>query len=1165
MIQEQSVSINFAKGLDTKTDPWQVQIGNFLRFKNSVFQVGNLLSKRDGYGVLSSSIPLSDYVTTLNGNLLTVGNTVNAFSPPTQSWISKGSFQPCSLSVMPLIRNTVNQIQTDSVSTNGLICVVFTQTYSLATGPVTSYLYAIENEETGQNVIPATAIPVLATGVINGSSRVFLVGSFFVIVSPVAVAGTTYLQYVSIPVGSPTAISAAQNTFTEAYVPLLNTPGWDGVVSQGNLVLAYNTTAIAQGIHVTFLTTQDIAANNFSTVTKAYANAAYKAGSMSMCIDHTGSPDNIYVNFWNPTTTDGYTFAVYLSFGAINTVFNPVKSISTLAVTNLASIAQNGSCQLFIEAVNSYVYDSAIPSNYINTNTINNTGTVGSAVVSIRSVGLASKAFLVNATTTNNVYPTFASFPSSAGLPVGTLGLDQSTGILYRISSGGWTADQIAYYLAAYQSSFQPTYFLINGTSSLAANPIIVAKLAYQNGGGYLAYGLPYVLVNDQTAAVSYLYKQDVNALTVVNNTKQTTTGGIYSQLGINQVSFNLGTTSITSAEIAKDLHLSGGYLAMFDGFYPVEHNFFLFPDSVEATFTANSVKTPTGTFASGATTLTVSSASGLEVGMTITDTSNAYIPAGTVITYINGTTVTISQATTHSAAGDNLSIQGNIVAQPDAATNTNAYYYSATYEWTDMQGNAFRSTPSIPVAVTTSGAASTGIITVNVPTLRLTQKTHSLAKIVIYRWSIATQVYNQVTTINAPVLNDTTADYIGFVDVSPDNTTNGAAGVVGNNLLYTTGGVVPDTNGPASDIVTLFDTRLFLISSEDPNVLWASKTVIESTPVEMSTGFTIYVAPNVGTTSSTGPMTAIFPMDDKLVIFKKNAIFYLNGTGPDNLGTTAPGSPLGSYSQPIFITSVVGCTNQQSIVLTQDGLMFQSDKGIWLLGRSLQTVYIGAPVEAYNSATVTSATVIPDTNFVLFTLNSGVMLMYDYYYSQWGTFEGVTPVISSCIYNNLHTVLDSYGRLLQQTPGEYLDGSTPVVMGVTTAWINLASLQGYERFYEFYLLAKYISPHTLYINTAYNYNPSSYHQSVVRPTNFSGSTPSGFGVPVPLGGAGNLEQWRIHAKQQLCQSFQINIDEVFDPSLGTVAGAGLTMSGITCKVGIKKAMRPIKGANTVG
>jgi hypothetical protein len=189
---------------------------------------------------------------------------------------------------------------------------------------------------------------------------------------------------------------------------------------------------------------------------------------------------------------------------------------------------------------------------------------------------------------------------------------------------------------------------------------------------------------------------------------------------------------------------------------------------------------------------------------------------------------------------------------------------------------------------------------------------------------------------------------------------------------------------------------------------------------------------------------------------------------------------------------------------------------------------------------------------------------MYDYYFGLWGTFIGA-PAISGCIYNGLHTILSPYGNIQQQTPGVYLDLISPVLMQFTTGWLNLANLQGYERFYECLLLAKYLSPHDLLIQVAYDYNPSIYHQSTFKPSNFSPSVPGPFGITTPFGSPSAKEQPRIHAKRQLCESFQLSVQEVFDPSQGTPPGAGFTMSGVNCLVNIKRAYRPIKGAASLG
>jgi hypothetical protein len=1047
-----NININFASGLDTKTDPFQLPVGKFLALNNSVFQKGGLLSKRYGYSLVANAPANSDaaYLTTLNDNLLVLGDTVNALNASDDEFISNGLLQPCSVSTEPLIRNSVEQIQSDSVIANNLCCVTYTQ--ETGSGPTYAYFYAVQDATTGQFIVLPSAIPVLSGGTITGSSRIFVIGNYFVVISQVTVSGTVYLQYFSIPLATPTSPSAAQNVYDEAYVPISSNPGWDAAVGlDGNLVVAYNTTSVGQGVHVTYLTILDIASNVAGSVVYAFTNSAYIGAIVSVCVDNTLFPNPYvyYISFWNNSNTDAYTAAIYITGGVITVLSTPHVVASSVAVVNIASAASSpaGSASgvnVLLEISNTYSFNSQ-PTNFINWYFVGPTGTVlEHRTPLVRSVGLASKAI-------------YYTPPASA------------------------TSEAIAtlYVLTAFKSLYQPTYFLLNVSATIEYEiPYVVAKLAYQNGGGYVTNGLPAVTITDNTLSFSYLYKQDVIALSTVDNPQQSATGGIYSQLGVNQAFVEIGTQNLNTAEIGQDLLFTGGFLGMFDGTYPVEQNFFLFPETV----------------------------------------------------YVSG-----------SGSG------GSITA--------GTYWYSAVYQWTDSKGNTYQSQPSVPVSVTTSGSSSS--VTIYVPTLRITQKASNPVLIVIYRFDATSGAYNQITSVTDPILNSLTSDYVDYVDTE--------ASYVGNNILYTTGGVVPDVNGPASNILTVFDTRLVMVDAEDPNLLWFSKTVVENTPVEMSSDFTVFISPNIGSAVASGPITALYPMDDKLVIFKENSIFYMNGTGPDNLGTTSQGSPLGNYSPPIFITSVIGCTNQQSIVLTPNGLMFQTNKGIWLLGRDLTSSYIGAPVEQYNGSQVTSAQVIPEFNFVLFTLDSGEMLMFDYYYQQWGTWSGPGSVISACLWQGLHTILTSDGLILQQTPGNYVDNATPVLMSFSTSWVNLASLQGYQRFYEMYLLANFLSPHSLIVNVAYDYNPSIAHSSTITPNNYSTNIPGPFGIPTPFGAYPQLEQWRVHAKQQLCQSFQLSIQEVFNSAYGTSPGAGFSMSGLNCKIEIKRSTRPIRGANAVG
>jgi hypothetical protein len=353
-------------------------------------------------------------------------------------------------------------------------------------------------------------------------------------------------------------------------------------------------------------------------------------------------------------------------------------------------------------------------------------------------------------------------------------------------------------------------------------------------------------------------------------------------------------------------------------------------------------------------------------------------------------------------------------------------------------------------------------------------------------------------------------------------------------------------------------------VDAEDPNLLWFSKQVIEATPVEMSDLFTVYIPSTTATQIDTGPVRSIGVMDDKLIIGKRNAFLYINGSGPDNTGAN------NQYSPATLITTTVGCTNQKSIVQTPQGLMFQSNKGIWRLKRDLQTDYVGAPVQEFtDGAVVTSAVSVPGTNQVRFVLDTGVTVTYDYFYDQWSTFTGATS-ISSCIYGEAHTLLNRFGQVSQQQVGVYLDGSSPVLMRFRTGPLRLGDLQGYQRAYFFYLLGTYISPHKLMLAMSFDYEASPSQQVLITPVNGSlpfgsGAAQSPFGQGTPFGGPSSEENWRIFLSQQRCSAFDITMQEVYDPSMGLAAGQGLTLSGLNVVCGFKKGYRPQDAQTSAG
>lgn len=999
-LQKQNININFAKGLDTKSDPKQINPGNFLALQNSVFGTTGLLKKRNGFKEVIS-VNNASTLTTYGDGLLAIGTQLSAYSADNMSIVNAGNMQPLTLSTTSLVRSATSQTTVDTaVTESGLTCSVWLDS------DANSY-YQISDSITGQAVVPKVQLPATAT-----MGRVNILGVYFIVTYLATVAGSPHLQYISIPILNPSQPNAPQDL--SAQVNTLNA-GYDAHSFNNYLYVSWVSNAGGNAVKVAYITAQ-LAPSPPTTI-------AGETGDLISLTTDSLSGD-VWISMYRASANTIRVTA--LNSFLTGTVLPPTTAASGVTINEITSFSVNNVLTIFYENANTYSYSPNAKTDYISKNTVTMAGVVGSPSIILRSVGLASKAIY---------YP----------------------------------ANSKYYMLVTYGGAYQPAYFLIDSSGN------IISKLAYSNGGGYLVNQvLPQINLYGTTMSVGYLFK---DLLAAVNKTQGVANvNGVYSQTGINLASFAFNDLIITS-EIGSNLHLTGGFLWMYDGVKAVEHGFHVWPEDVTS------------------------------------------IPSTT---------------------GGSMSDQ--------------TYFYQVTYEWTDNQGNIHRSAPSVPQITPVSGGGGSASVTLDIPTLRLTYKIANKVRIVIYRWSTAQQNYYRVTSIQSPVLNNPAVDSITYIDTASD------ASILGNDLIYTTGGVLENIAAPGFVDVSLFKSRLVGVDAEDPNLLWVSKLVVQAVPVETTDLLTIYVAPTTGAQGSTGKTRFTYPMDDKLIISKDDAFYYVTGNGPDNTGAN------NDFSEPVFITATVGCSNKASVVMIPSGLMFQSDKGIWLLGRDLSTLYIGAPVEKYNQNKVLSAIAIPGTNQVRFTLDNGVLLMYDYFYNQWGTFNGA-PAISSTLYNGLHTYLNAQGKIMQETPGIYLDGSRPVLMSFQTGWFNFAGLQGYERAYFFYLLAEFLSPHKIQIGIAYDYAPVPSQTVLISPDNYNnvlgGDTPLGFGSP--LGGTPTLEQWRIFFQQQRCQSFQITLTEIFDSFYGVPASAGLTISGLNLVFGIKKGFTTINARNSAG
>lgn len=1066
-LKKTPINIDFAQGQDNKTDPYQIPIGKFGTLNNTVFDKVKRLTKRNGFGAFGTSPSnTAKYGTTFKNDLIAIGTNLKSYSSANTTWYNKGNYQAIDLSVTNCVRNAYNQSQCDAaIASNGLSCIVYT---NLTNRTVISYNYTILDSTTGEVLVGETALAG-TSGAVTGTPRVFLLGSYFIVVYSVTISAVEHLQYIAI--NTSTLAVTGPTDITSSYTSA-STVAWDGVVAGTKLFLAWNG-ASASGIKMASIDT--------SLVLSSIVNpdSAHTATIVGVTADTSVSPNIIYVGY---STGTGTTARVLTVNASLTTVLSATALTGITLDLNAALYATGNVCTVYGEISDPKTYDTTIPNSYIKKQTITNAGSQSAGSVVAYQVGLASKLFLNNS--------------------------------------------QICV-VAAFQSTYQNSYFVLNASGQ------VISRIAYTNGGGYLPNGLPSVTLTTSGFSFPYLFKDQIQSV----NKTPTAAGalgapGFYTQTGINLGNFNTLTPKIRSIEMADALNVTGGFLTEYDGSVLNESNFFVWPEPIlnaDGTYkgiSQSSVSTSANvTTTIGSNLVTINSGGPVPtiIGMTISD-SGTNIPAGTFLKSSGPSTGTfyMSQNALHTAT---------FSATIAAAVSAQQYYYIFIYQWTDNQGNIFRSAPSNPVGIVSSGA--TQEINIKAPNLPLTYKISSPVELLGYRWSQAQQSFFQLPPITAFAINDTTAQATTFLDASADSS------IVGNPLLYTTGGVIENIAPPATDVVIPFDNRAWLLDAENRNLFWYTKEVVPTVPLEFSDLLTYYVSPTVGGQGNVGPVTAAFPLDDKLIIFSKTSIRYVNGVGPDSTGNNS------QYSQPIFITSPVGCDNQDSICQTPEGLMFQSaGKGIWLLRRDLSVAYIGADVEENNSAVITSACTIPETNQVRFSLNTGDMLMFDYFVKQWGVFPDVDAV-SSTIYNDQHTIISSANAIFKETPGVYLDGSTPVAISFTTAWMQLGGLRGYQRAYFFYFLGTYLSAHRLRADIYFDYSPTIYNSSTFTPVNSTADTP--------------LNE-RIFMKKMRCKAFKVGVTELI-----STAGAGLTLSGMNMMIGFKKPFATSTAATQTG
>lgn len=512
------------------------------------------------------------------------------------------------------------------------------------------------------------------------------------------------------------------------------------------------------------------------------------------------------------------------------------------------------------------------------------------------------------------------------------------------------------------------------------------------------------------------------------------------------------------------------------------------------------------------------------------------------------------------------ISVFSSSIGRNPLTSSESTFQMCMTFEYTDNHGVLHRSAPSLPQTYYLSGwSTSVSQIVKNQdfhvrfarPVFTAFDYSNTAQmEAVFYFTNCAESTFNEVYRIplsSSQYSTNVIGDMVAVVpmvfsgnffsaDTVPKVIDLSLRGISNKNstppLLYTEGNVLTSDAPPLLNylIATQGGSRIFGVSVENPNEVWYSKPVEEKVCPEFNSLLTFTVNDGVG------PITALASLFDKVIIFKRNQMFIIDGDGPDATGNQ------GVFSYPRVISSEVGCINPASVVNGPFGIAFQSDRGIYIYSNGGTPTYISGPVEdSLGTDLVNSAVVLPANNEVRFSVyGTDKILVWNYLFDAWSIFYGNT--VEDAVYTDRYIVKTSADVVKREDRTTFLDDSAWVSGSIQTSWIK-RNPSDYNRFYRAQFLGTPQTNCVANVELFYDYLTSSFGSVY----NFSSS--------VIQSGSRQKNQFEIHLPKQKCSTISFKLTDKPLPAFSGTTGQGMEWNAIDLIVGAKNGNNKI-GSN---
>lgn len=664
--------------------------------------------------------------------------------------------------------------------------------------------------------------------------------------------------------------------------------------------------------------------------------------------------------------------------------------------------------------------------------------TIPSTIVSTTNVGLGVDANLAlsllpdpdasgtrfvafsNTTPTTRVLRVSSAGATLTTDPIGAIQVDQITGVAYQ-AGASWMA---VYHLAGGGISASKKFSGVVGAATvLVAPPSLAATAAL--------YGLNSAAWRDPTQDVMrFLAGVHAPAVTDAQDT--------YLELAL---PYNVGGTTVMNnfpEPQARLLPLQAGpsASAVFPGSLPhvqrtgaeqfVTALVRLGRVSTQASTTANQYAVDRWQV----TTISAANLATANQGRGCTGNAASYIPVGSLLQTAGAAPVSHGICAVPLKPRATPGVAGGLTAGQ-------AYQHLVVVEVPNENGDVWRSPQSTPSNVTAAAMAGNTQITLDV-VVSATELPARVCTVKIYRTFGNGSVFRLVNSRTAQI---GTLGAFTFVDQVSDAT------LASGDPYF---GEVPATITPAFSHTEVFGNRLWGVERDFPN-LWCSKPLQKGLQPEFP-GVTPWVLPLA---DQFGDPTGLVALDDKLILLKRNAVYAIQGDGPDNAGG----------GQPFSVTraeSDVGSLPGSPTVSTGAEAFFVSERGIHMVDRSMQVTFVGAAVDRYFTQpslgtvpqTVTGAVFSSARNEVRFTCNNaggatpGLALVYDRLRGIWFIDAGVglNNAQVSRLFGATEVRYTTSGAMFVEGPNDGTvtdDAGTAFASTMGSAWIQAAGPQG--------------------------------------------------------------------------------------------------------------------------